>query len=200
MLKYVQKALDAECENIRRAPLGERHNTRFKAAAAIGQLVGATWANLSADAAFQALYDAASKNTTAPLDPSSTYGRPRDKVAKAIVDGLKTGATTPRERPADLDSAESPTPTPRRRRKAAPIIQPPDSDQWRMMPDAPPAPRAGPTPRAVGYVVHWPDGVTRRYRQITDAIQRYGRDLFAFDGGKIYYYRVSERAYSPYPD
>jgi hypothetical protein len=86
---YIIQALENECDRIRTAKDGEKHDTRYRAAAAIGELVSAPWAELDWSDAFNSLMSAAMSNTKLS----------REKVEITIKDGLSRGMESPRRAP-----------------------------------------------------------------------------------------------------
>lgn len=86
---YVTAAVENECAAIERAADGDRHRTRFAAAAALGRLVAAPWANLNKSDAFDKLVQAAMKNTETP----------RADIERVISDGITEGMSEPRPMP-----------------------------------------------------------------------------------------------------
>lgn len=87
--KYVKAVLDGECDTIKQAADGERHEARFKAAISVGTLVGSTWAGLDKQTAVNALVEAAMRNTDTP----------RHAIERVIIDGIERGISDPRPEP-----------------------------------------------------------------------------------------------------
>jgi hypothetical protein len=77
------RVLEEECQRVAATPEGTRHDTTFKASAAIGNLVAG--GELRVEVAGDWLVDAA-----------VACGLPRDEADTTVLDGLKTGMTTPR--------------------------------------------------------------------------------------------------------
>lgn len=86
---YVKAIVDGECDAIERAPDGERHRARYTAAAAVGELVAASWADLDRQTAFDKLLSSALKNTKTP----------RADIERVISDGMAQGMSNPRAEP-----------------------------------------------------------------------------------------------------
>lgn len=141
MLKYTETALQNECEAIRTAAAGTKHNTRFKAAAAVGELVAADWAGLTHEVALAALMAAAMSNTT----------QTAEQIEATLRDGLARGMLQPRARPAELTPAAGKRQQ-RQRRPAAALIVPTDNSAWTERPaaGAPMPPTLPPAPAGAG--------------------------------------------------
>jgi hypothetical protein len=88
LARYVAAALLGEAQRVQRAPLGERNHTLFKAAARLGELVGA--GVLSYELAARVLTGAAAASGLANDDGHRA-------VTDTISSGLRRGSANPRE-------------------------------------------------------------------------------------------------------
>ena len=93
---YVQAAIDAEIDQVRRAATGQRNDQLNRSAYALGQLVGALWAKLDRLTAERELTDAA---IAAGLDGDPNCGLAG--IAKTLQSGLESGMANPRPEPED---------------------------------------------------------------------------------------------------
>ncbi len=98
---YVASALDAEIVAVEHAISGTRNDQLFKSAAALGQLVGAHWADLPRSTVETALYNACLSNGLIKDDGKRA-------VEKTIKSGLDSGLKSPRREPPPLE--ENPAP------------------------------------------------------------------------------------------
>jgi putative DNA primase/helicase len=99
---YVQAAVDAELEQVRRAPEGTRNDTLNNAAFALGQLVAAPWANLDRAAVEGELLAAAHACGLSTYEATAT-----------AQSGLDAGMQQPRPEPAGNWPPVAPTISPR---------------------------------------------------------------------------------------
>jgi len=104
---YVQKALDQEVLTVTRAPDHTRNDTLNRAAFALGQLVGATWANLD-----RATVEAELERAACACGLDQDRGCGMQGIKATIRSGLEAGIAEPRPEPGDNRTTAPSTPTP----------------------------------------------------------------------------------------
>jgi len=94
---YIHKAVEGCAADITHAPEGTRHNTLFRAAARLGNLVGAGLIDL----------EQAREVATAAAERNGFMAEATRDATTTIADGLARGVMTPATLPADLLAAQS---------------------------------------------------------------------------------------------
>lgn len=95
---YVSHAIRCEISRVASAPDGDRNNTLNQAAFALGQFLGADWADPYIDRA---------EIEIALEQAASQCGLPMTEARATIQSGLNAGEREPRERPSDTDLGRS---------------------------------------------------------------------------------------------
>jgi len=153
---YVRAALDQEVLTVTRAPDHTRNDTLNRAAFALGQLVGATWANLDRATVESELERAA-----------RACGLGEGETLRTIQSGLEAGIAEPRLEPADNRATVATSTT---ASTAQPHEPEPDDDQVTTAatePQAQPKPTTWPYAIEGGRLVHY---VTRGEETVTHKI------------------------------